>query len=1185
MRSDPFTRHKPLPAVQETLDPMGERDMEMSPQDYMPFLEDLSLGRSKEPEADTSEDEGDEYQHGGPVRRRRLRKRRPRMRRRRRGGPLHGSDESKYLRRWTGAPRTGYGMPKFAAGGSVGYGVSGPVMMSAALDSRSRNPDNAVEDAAPLATRPEGAPEVPEEMGYRRGGPVRKKKRRTGYQEGGEVEEYEDEGDYYEEPEPELPQELEEEAESEPEEEEGGSRLPPMEDERTTPSIELEEEMPSDPREGAEEEPEGAPEGEGAEEGPPPARGEGEEGEEGGGRTAPTGYNAPPTDQGDRDPQALREQEEAAEEPTGFQQAALRPADDPQQALRDVLDWTQKQFGLDRPEQQQPQTEQPQQQAGLEVPPLTGAMYPRDRGKVEADWMRGYGPSPAQAPQPTAPEEGRPPAPPEQQMPPQPQPAAPFPRTEQTPTPQPRPQTAPAAPPTAPQQLASYLKGERNFTPEQMTQLLDRSTQANPNLDQSGAIRKAFGDLVDRGDMDGASRFVQSLRPSYDNLRAAMVAAAGQGKFVEALQIAERMNNIIPNGNQVTFHPTENGLITAIVRPENGQAARTYHLTPQQFQDYAKGPASVFDIAANRGIDATMETASGMQNPENAPPYRVAGPMMPPPTGAPAAGEATPAPGAVPMPQPRPAEAGAGAAAAAGGPSREAVARETADLGLGRDRVAPLTGAETKVAQRPGDVITGGRGPYDRRGLSRAQREGAGHEDVRSGGFPLGGRSRDTSPKYGNRVFDEDGWPTGIPRGGQFTRDGRYYDVGGSTYDVDRQGLPLAQQGQPGWQPPARGQRGWTGTTEPFSPQMPTVGRDPITGRPSYNPSAIREGQQQQQAPDLSRDPRARYDFNTKQWTVPPEAQTGYRAGQQQAMPTPAGWGGTPAGAGRPDPTNPNITVYPARPQVAQQQPQTTTGQGQQPPTTAEQRQPTTQQQQQPRTYQERMEQYKRDLADYQLRDRAYRAFPYDEGKQQRYYDQLKRHEDLTGERTATQKRHDERIRLDQAKLDAANQRNRETQEQLNNRALMQRLTSIGMQRERLAFQELQDRVKAWEAKPENKIGNAQYPYEERDKQLLRKLRETAIENDMWEQQRPQLRQAPNAPPSKPVEPAVRESPRLAPAPDTTTTPPAKTNGATPPTVDLEKYRGDKEPYAAPKGKEWRRSKSTGEWKLFDASQ
>jgi len=144
------------------------------------------------------------------------------------------------------------------------------------------------------------------------------------------------------------------------------------------------------------------------------------------------------------------------------------------------------------------------------------------------------------------------------------------------------------------------------------------------------------------------------------------------------------------------------------------------------------------------------------------------------------------------------------------GPSRADIEAESRDLGFerqGRER-----GVQT--ASSAGDVITGGKGPYDRRGLSRSQRESRGDYDVRSGGFPVGGgHGRETFPgKYGNRTFDQDGWPTGVPRGGQFTRDGRYYDVNGRTYDVDRRGLPLAQQGQPGWQPPSRGQPRWTGT-------------------------------------------------------------------------------------------------------------------------------------------------------------------------------------------------------------------------------------------------------------------------------------------------------------------------------------------------------------------------------------
>ncbi len=106
--------------------------------------------------------------------------------------------------------------------------------------------------------------------------------------------------------------------------------------------------------------------------------------------------------------------------------------------------------------------------------------------------------------------------------------------------------------------------------------------------------------------------------------------------------------------------------------------------------------------------------------------------------------------------------------------------------------------------------------------------------------------------QYGQDVRDSDGWPVGIPRGGQFAntpgnpirdfsepiRIGRtghvagigrpgsapVYDVGGATYDVGRNGLPMAQQGQPGWNGQPAPQLGWQPTGRGWTHAPPYSG-------------------------------------------------------------------------------------------------------------------------------------------------------------------------------------------------------------------------------------------------------------------------------------------------------------------------------------------------------------------------
>jgi hypothetical protein len=251
--------------------------------------------------------------------------------------------------------------------------------------------------------------------------------------------------------------------------------------------------------------------------------------------------------------------------------------------------------------------------------------------------------------------------------------------------------------------------------------------------------------------------------------------------------------------------------------------------------------------------------------------------------------------------------------------------------------------------------------------------------------------------------------------------------------------------------------------------------------------------------------------------------------------------------------------------QQPQQQPSTTTGQGQQQP-------PTQQTQQQlrpdgtPRQYrdpysgtpEQKQQQYRDDLKEHALRERARQAYPNvgDDGKRGKYLDTLRARE-------GTQTRHNERQSLDREKLDALNTRAQKTLDGLNDRSVQNQLGQLVRERENNAMKELLQRVKEDSAKNKDDPKYV-YPYTDRDRQLIDRMHNTAVENDLYEQLRPKLRQDPNAPEPKPTAPA---------APAGQTTKPE-------PKVDLEKYRGDSQPYPAPAGQQWGRSKSTGQWSL-----
>jgi hypothetical protein len=697
-----------------------------------------------------------------------------------------------------------------------------------------------------------------------------------------------------------------------------------------------------------------------------------------------------------------------------------------------------------------------------------------------------------------------------------------MPQTEQTPTQIPTPQARPpTAPSSAPQQLQQYLKGERSFTPEQMTQALDRATQENPHLDQSGSIRKAFQDLVGRGDMDGASRFVQALRPSYDNLRAAMVAATAQGKYVEALQIAERLNNLIPNGNQVSFHPTENGLITAVVRPESGEAARTYHLTPQQFHQYANGSGSVFDIAADNGIDATLQAAAqGPQtppNPENAPPYQVAGPMMPPPEGP----TRVQAPAETPLPQPRPAEAGppatpesplaqaqrtaaglpgqaptatpapAPAAPPGGGDRVRQLEQQPTQQQPQRQAAPPATGYQPTTAGRVAPMAPG---PQPREGETRTFPPRS--EAPAGGKYPPSGGTLPTAPPYSARY----NWDTG-----------KWEPVGQARFN--------ARSGQ--WEPTT----GYQGGKQQADRQPGTF--DPATN--TFRPAGPSQPVQQQQGDP---DKPGRQSQQPGQGQQPPPVSSAERTQRlQDAFPR----------AKVID--NP---YHPANQQERQAQ--------QQPPTTTGQRQPG----QYTGTPEQKRQQYQQDLKEWELKERARQAYPHtaDQDKRAKYEDTLRARE-------GTQQRHTERQGLEREKLDATNRRADAQIKSMEDRNAISNLKGIVVERERAAMSELRDRVNN-AARANKDDPTYQYPYSDRDKQLIDKMHNSAVENDLADRLQLKLQQNPNSPQPRPTAPA---------APGGQITPAA-------PKVDLEKYRGDAEPYSAPAGQQWGRSKSTGQWSL-----
>ena len=82
-------------------------------------------------------------------------------------------------------------------------------------------------------------------------------------------------------------------------------------------------------------------------------------------------------------------------------------------------------------------------------------------------------------------------------------------------------------------------------------------------------------------------------------LSATLLLASTAAYADKAMQFTEQLNNF----------PGDNGRITAILHSDDGQA-KSYS-TRQQFQAYAMGPQSMFDMVAEKGVENTFAALSG----------------------------------------------------------------------------------------------------------------------------------------------------------------------------------------------------------------------------------------------------------------------------------------------------------------------------------------------------------------------------------------------------------------------------------------------------------------------------------------------------------------------------------------------------------------------------------------------
>jgi hypothetical protein len=1068
------------------------------------------------------------YFQGGPVRPRQQR----RLRRRRMlrppppppgARPMPNRHRRRMMRRRMRRRPTGY-----AQGGPVN-----PLLMSTSLDSRSDNPVHYAEDREALATRPADAPSAPDDYGYEQGGEVFDTEDDDDDDDDAEWDKLEkvDVDDDEEELEPgghtlvggpdEFPEEPEE---------------PPPE--QAAPAGEDEEAAPEDQA--------AAPEGTAEQQAQPEEAGGGGGGGGGGSQGAQpkTGYGQDPDQP---------EQPEAPQD-TGFDQSQAAPVSAP---LKDVLDYTRKQLGIEGPKQAEAPAEQPAAPAADQQRNAAAAATAQ---VADASGQTGAAPQ--------DPGETTPPQPPaESAATPEQQPRIPTP-PRQAAAPQP---SGTASGPGNKQAIADYMSGKGGYTPEQMTELLDRTNQTNPNLGQDGAIHQAFKELVDKKDIDGASKFVQALRPSYDNVRALMIAASSKGDFDTAMQLAERLNKLIPNGDQARFTQLPDGRVLATIEPEGGGPATQHAMTKEQFARYANSPLSLFDHVADQGLDKNFQmltgqpgqqTNLGAQYAQNtAGTASDAGPMRPGRDAARTLADARAATaeqaGQVPLPRPRPTGAPGG---------------QPPDSDVGESEWMRKRGATV----HPSGYDPSGAPAYSSRrvpGYGPMIREQMGDPAFYDPKYKYPGGQQPVYPtKVGDRTISAE-----QAAGARAARP----DIGAPA--GDRYGTGYAAQPLDRPQPQQR-----VAETTGQAPQQAPAGqpRPAQSGQVQIEPKPLPTGYQ----PRLLNNPQGQSILDQHAQT-PAGAQQA--AGAERQKQEAAAQRGQPGQPGQPQQGQPQqdearrawdlVQSTPQRPtqqgqpqQGQPQQGQPQQGQPQQGQPGQLQRPPPMGQAPQPQGKQESpaMRKWKLDYA-------AWEAFPYDTPQQNlargRYRERLELQERRSGAGGGGDK-----MAIEQGKQDNQNYRNDTRNQTARDINWLNNVTRMQSTAVRAQAHELAVRRAAWEKNPLN--ADKPFPMTEEDTKFISDLRKLTAPGGVDYTQRgtpPPGGQRPTAPPAavpqQPAPPAAK--PQGAPA-----AAPGQSPRPTFPGVDLEKYRHPTNPpgQLTPEQKQnWRwYHTEDGEWTL-----
>lgn len=184
-----------------------------------------------------------------------------------------------------------------------------------------------------------------------------------------------------------------------------------------------------------------------------------------------------------------------------------------------------------------------------------------------------------------------------------------------------------AQPPSAsadPQRIASYVMGA-DAAPPQVVAALERSVDPQNQMDPDARHMAAIQQAARQGGPEAAWGVMQNYRKQYDARKAFAAAALNgvQGKpadIASAAQAATQAYSYLPDGNTVTFQPSQTG-ITATVKRAGGanQPFASANLSPEQFNKWLRGTEGQYDNVMERGAPAILAELQNTNTATDAP--------------------------------------------------------------------------------------------------------------------------------------------------------------------------------------------------------------------------------------------------------------------------------------------------------------------------------------------------------------------------------------------------------------------------------------------------------------------------------------------------------------------------------------------------------------------------------------